>query len=478
MKKGIAKKVLSLAAAAAMALSVTAVPSFAYINRGDVQISGEDAYTLNVGDTVSLSVTPYEEQHYPGCQMPECPEICGAKNCIAYPVSSNVPECVCNGTEFETYYAEVTPLSSDESVATAEYDGNGSVEITANAPGEAVISITATFREYNDAVRDVTVTVADDSSVEPGGEEPEEPDEDVSQGGSSGGGGGGGGSAATAEYTVTFDSDGGSSVDSQTVKSGQKAICPDDPEKEGYEFGGWYTDEELTEEYDFDAVVRKSVTLYAKWTEVAEEPEDPADPQDPDTSDVPENPDPQPTVSFEDVSDDSWYAEYVGALAAEGIVNGKTQTEFAPDDAITRAEFVKIIAGIAGADVSAAAGGSFSDVASGSWYAPYVAWAAENGIVTGSGGKFSPNSQITRQDMAVMIMRYVNQVSGGELDLVNEPAAFADEEQISSYAAEAVSVMQQAGIISGRGGNNFAPKDSATRAEACKMLYMVMEQIG
>lgn len=220
------------------------------------------------------------------------------------------------------------------------------------------------------------------------------------------------------------------------------------------------------------------MTLYAKWTEVAEDPEDPADPQDPDTSDVPENPDPQPAVSFEDVSDDSWYAEYVGALAAEGIVNGKTQTEFAPDDAITRAEFVKIIAGIAGADVSAAAGGSFSDVASGSWYAPYVAWAAENGIVTGSGGKFSPNSQITRQDMAVMIMRYVNQVSGGELDLVNEPAAFADEEQISSYAAEAVSVMQQAGIISGRGGNNFAPKDSATRAEACKMLYMVMEQIG
>ena len=77
-----------------------------------------------------------------------------------------------------------------------------------------------------------------------------------------------------------------------------------------------------------------------------------------------------------------------------------------------------------------------------------------------------------------MIMRYISQVSGGELDLVNEPAAFADEAQISSYASEAVSLMQQAGIISGKGENNFAPKDSATRAEACKMLYLVMEQIG
>lgn len=467
MKKGIARKVLSLAAAAAMALSVTAVPSFAYIERGDVTISGEDSYELEAGETVSLGITPYEEQHYPGCQMPECPEICGEKNCIEY--VNGQPECTCNGKELVTYYAEVTPVSSDESVATAEYDGNGSVVITANAPGEAVISITAVFREYNDAVKDVTVTVADNSSTDP-----DEPGNGGSGGnGGNGGSGGSGGSGGTdtETYTVNFESNGGSSVSSQNVESGQKAEKPEDPTREGFTFEGWYSDEELTEAYDFDTAVTAFLTLYAKWTEAGEEPSEPENPGTDDPAD------PAPDHSFTDVPSDAWYTEYVSALAAAGIVNGKTETEFAPDDAITRAEFVKIIAGIAGAE-AASSDSSFSDVSADAWYAPYVAWASENGIVTGSDGKFSPNSQITRQDMAVMIMRYVNQVSGGELDLVNEPAAFADEDQISSYASEAVSVMQQAGIINGKGGNYFAPKDSATRAEACKMLYMVMEQIG
>ena len=472
MKKGITRKVLSLAAAAAMALSVTAVPSFAYIERGDVTISGEDSYGLEAGETVSLGITPYEEQHYPGCQMPECPEICGEKNCIEY--VNGQRECVCNGKELVTYYADVTVNSSDESVATAEYDNNGSVVITAKAPGEAVVSITATFREYNDAVRDVTVTVADNSSADP-----DEPGDDGNggNGGSGGSGSGGSGSSGgshTDTYAVNFDSNGGSSVASQNVESGQKAKRPEDPEREGYTFDGWYTDADLTEEYDFDAAVSASLTLYAKWTEIAEEPQEPENPENPGTDDPA---DPAPDPSFTDVSSDAWYAEYVGALAAEGIVNGKTETEFAPNDAITRAEFVKIIAGIAGAEPTSS-DSSFSDVNANAWYAPYVAWASENGIVTGSDGKFSPNSQITRQDMAVMIMRYVNQVSGDGLDLVNEPAAFADEAQISSYASEAVSLMQQAGIISGKGENNFAPKDSATRAEACKMLYLVMEQIG
>lgn len=467
MKKGIARKVLSLAAAAAMALSVTAVPSFAYIERGDVTISGEDSYELEAGETVSLGITPYEEQHYPGCQMPECPEICGEKNCIEY--VNGQPECTCNGKELVTYYAEVTPVTSDESVATAEYDGNGSVVITANAPGEAVISITAVFREYNDAVKDVTVTVADNSSTDP-----DEPGNGGSGGnGGNGGSGGSGGSGGTdtETYTVNFESNGGSSVSSQNVESGQKAEKPEDPTREGFTFEGWYSDEELTEAYDFDTAVTAFLTLYAKWTEAGEEPSEPENPGTDDPAD------PAPDHSFTDVPSDAWYTEYVSALAAAGIVNGKTETEFAPDDAITRAEFVKIIAGIAGAE-AASSDSSFSDVSADAWYAPYVAWASENGIVTGSDGKFSPNSQITRQDMAVMIMRYVNQVSGGELDLVNEPAAFADEDQISSYASEAVSVMQQAGIINGKGGNYFAPKDSATRAEACKMLYMVMEQIG
>ena len=163
-------------------------------------------------------------------------------------------------------------------------------------------------------------------------------------------------------------------------------------------------------------------------------------------------------------------------LAEKSIVSGKTANTFAPNDFVTRAEFVKIIAGVAGADVTSAAGSSFSDVDAGAWYAPYVAWAAENGIVTGSGDKFNPNSRITRQDMAVIIDRYVEKLAPKKLENVNDKVDFADNSSISSYAADAVASMQQAGIISGKGANNFAPKDNATRAEACKMLAMVMQK--
>ncbi len=90
----------------------------------------------------------------------------------------------------------------------------------------------------------------------------------------------------------------------------------------------------------------------------------------------------------------------------------------------------------------AASGISFSDVASDAWYAPYVTWAAQNGIVMGSGDKFSPDSKITREDMAVIIDRYVEKLASRQLEKVNEPKDFTDSSEISDYAAEAVSVMQ------------------------------------
>lgn len=69
------------------------------------------------------------------------------------------------------------------------------------------------------------------------------------------------------EYTVTFDSDGGSDVPSQEVLSGRKAVEPKEPTKADKTFGGWYSDDLLTTAYDFDTPVRASITLYAKWTD-------------------------------------------------------------------------------------------------------------------------------------------------------------------------------------------------------------------
>ena len=440
MKKRLWKRALCCAVSAAMVLSATAVSAFAYIDRGDVKIEGYSSYTLQVGETVELSVSPYAEEHYPGCQMPECPEICGEKNCIEY--VNGQQECVCNGKEMQLFEAVVTVDSSDSGVAETSYDGNGSITITAKSAGDAEITITAALRAYNTAEETVSVTVQDDSGN--GGS------------GNNGGSSGGGGSAETEQYTVIFESNGGSVVEKQTVADGQKVSRPEDPTKEGFVFEGWYTDSGMTTAYDFGSEVTESFTLYAKWTE--------------------KDADPVPEISFQDVPSDAWYAEYVTYLAEKSIVSGKTENTFAPNDFVTRAEFVKIIAGVAGADVTSAAGSSFSDVDAGAWYAPYVAWAAENGIVTGSGDKFNPNSRITRQDMAVIIDRYVEKLAPKKLENVNDKVDFADNSSISSYAADAVASMQQAGIISGKGANNFAPKDNATRAEACKMLAMVMQK--
>ena len=298
---------------------------------------------------------------------------------------------------------------------------------------------------------------------------------DSSLGGSSGGSGGGGSATTVTEYTVTFDSNGGSSVAKQTVDSGKKISEPADPTREGYEFAGWYTDKDLTDAYDFDTAVRKSFTLYAKWNEAGTEEPDPDEEPgeepgtDPGTVEIP---------NFLDVSANSWYAEYVNYLAERGIVNGKTATTFEPNAQITRAEFIKIIAEVAGADLTGQTSAKFSDVASGAWYAPYVAWGVENGLINGiSDTQFDPNGNITRQDMATLISRYAG-FAEFELPQTEESVTFTDASDIASYAKEAVSQMQKAGIINGRGDNTFAPKDNATRAEACKMLTILMQQMG
>ncbi len=429
MRTGIFKKAFCSAAAAAMVLSATALSSFAYIDRGDVQISGDNRYTMKIGETAELSVTPYEEDHYPGCQMAECPSICGEKKCIE--MVNGQMECVCTGTELQTYYADVTVNSSDSSVADVSYDDNGNVVITAKAAGEAEISIEANFREYNSAEKSVSVTVQADSAKQPG--------DDDNNGGNTGDNDNNGGSA---------DNTGGNGNGGSDPENGGSTGSNGNGGSNGGSAG------------NNGGAVDNTGGNGGTVT-------DPSDTDKPDNTQ-------KPSAAFTDVS--GWAKEYIDYLSDKGIVNGKTATEFAPNDSITRAEFVKIIAGIAGADVSKASNASFSDVASDAWYAPYVLWAADNGVVTGSDGRFDPSSKITRQDMAVIIARYIDKLSEKKLDTVDERVIFADEASISSYASEAVSVMQQAGIINGKGENSFAPKEHATRAEACKMLALVMQK--
>ena len=186
----------------------------------------------------------------------------------------------------------------------------------------------------------------------------------------------------------------------------------------------------------------------------------------------PEEPD-KTDQTFRDVPESHWAAAYIKVLADKKLINGKSETEFAPEDNITRAEFAAILSRMSGDDLPAAES-NFTDVANDAWYAANVTWAVTAGVVKGvSETEFAPDANITRQDMAVMIERYAA-YKAYTFAAENEVERFADENEIAEYAKNAVSTMQQAGIISGMGDNTFAPLLFATRAQAAKMLGVLL----
>ena len=111
---------------------------------------------------------------------------------------------------------------------------------------------------------------------------------------------------------------------------------------------------------------------------------------------------------FVDVPAGAWYADAVEYVAANGLMDGVGGRCFAPNDALTRAMFVTVLGRLVQINEADYTSVSFTDVTPGSWYAPYVEWAAQQNIVNGmSSGRFEPNTPITREQMATIIARYV-----------------------------------------------------------------------
>ena len=184
----------------------------------------------------------------------------------------------------------------------------------------------------------------------------------------------------------------------------------------------------------------------------------------------------QPTETpfpFTDVPESRWSYPYIQQLYDAGVVSGTSATTFEPTAVVTRAQFVTMLAGLQGADVSAYTLGRFTDVPANAWYAPYVNWAADNGVVYGvSDTEFAPNDEITRQDMAVMLCRYAEQF-GIQLGTGTPAVTFTDEANIAGYALPAVQALQRAGVISGMPDGSFRPRDTATREQACVVLCLL-----
>lgn len=181
-----------------------------------------------------------------------------------------------------------------------------------------------------------------------------------------------------------------------------------------------------------------------------------------------------PAGTFSDIASVEWAKESIEALAEMGVLNGKGDGKFAPNDKVTREEFVKIIvAAFELSDDEAAC--DFNDVAKDSWSYPYIAAANKLGIVSGDGASFNPTSGISRQDMAVIIHRVFEHLG---LEVSGDAISFDDGADIAGYAKDAVEALTAAGIINGMGDGTFAPAGTVTRAQAAKVVYGLLNLVG
>ncbi|MGO4548512.1 GH32 C-terminal domain-containing protein [Paenibacillus sp. 2TAB23] len=176
--------------------------------------------------------------------------------------------------------------------------------------------------------------------------------------------------------------------------------------------------------------------------------------------------------SFKDVSEQYWAHDAIRKLAAKHIVQGISETEFGPKQEVTRAEFTAFIA--RALELEASAQTSFKDVDSTMWYAKVIAAAFEAGIVTGhSADEFAPNKTITRQEMAMIIVRAFEYKSGKDV-ASSANAPFMDGANISPWAKDAVNAAAELGLIQGRGNKQFVPNGYANRAESVQVVSKLL----
>ena len=260
-------------------------------------------------------------------------------------------------------------------------------------------------------------------------------------------------SSAPIRYTVSFETNGGNSITGQTVVKNGKVTKPVNPTRDGYIFGGWYTDKELTEKYDFAKAVTKNITLYAKW--VREEWKNP----------------------FSDVNKGDWFYEDVAYVYTQGLMGFTSMNLFSPNKTTTRGMVVTILYRLDGSP-AVSSSCPFDDVPSGAYYRDAAIWAVENGITKGYGNDlFKPNDSITREQLATFLYRYAKykgiDVSVGEdTDILS----YKDAQSISEYAFPAMQWLCDKGIMQGSNGN-LKPAGNGTRAQIAALLHRFCEKI-
>ncbi len=177
--------------------------------------------------------------------------------------------------------------------------------------------------------------------------------------------------------------------------------------------------------------------------------------------------------NFNDVGATHWARNAVAFARSHELFFGTSDSEFSPNMAMNRAMFTTVLYRLEGCP-PIEEGSDFIDVPAGIWYEDGVNWAAQNGIVNGTGnGKFEPMKGITREEMAVIIYRYCNAM-GYDTSVRGNIDGFVDGAQVSTWARDAMSFAVGAGLISGKGHNDIDPQAGATRAEVATILQRMI----
>ena len=277
---------------------------------------------------------------------------------------------------------------------------------------------------------------------------------------------GGGGVVTPTTYGITVEEseNGVVTASPKSASAGTKVTLTVTPD-EGYELDtitvkdAWGKDVAVTSAegtYSFQ-MPGSAVTVSATFK--AEEPED------------------VETLPFKDVKEGDWFYEAVKYVYDNGMMNGTNDgSTFSPDMNLSRSMIVQVLYNLEGKP-SAGAEGVFSDVAAGQWYTDAVNWAAANEIVKGyDNGKFGPEDDITREQMAVILYRYA-QYKGYDVTAQGDLGTFNDGAETSDWAVEAMKWAVGSSLLQGYAGN-LNPTGTATRAEVAQILMNFCEHVN
>ncbi len=173
-------------------------------------------------------------------------------------------------------------------------------------------------------------------------------------------------------------------------------------------------------------------------------------------------------LPFVDVAAEDWYGDAVAAVYARGLMTGTAEDTFAPELAATRGMVVSILHRLAGSPTVSAE--VFEDVAVDDWYGQAVAWAANEGIASGTNAEtFSPNAAVTREQLAALFCNFAAH-QGMDTTARSDLSSFDDAETVSDWAQDAVSWAHAEGLLAGTSATTLSPQGEATRAQLAAML--------